>query len=68
MQDLRVAGLAVAATIAAIVDTLIPTPEDLYPWIGWVDEAMLWGLSFRLWMSYAEGRKLEELFTPAFKP
>jgi len=64
MQDIRLAGLATAVTIAAIVDTLVPTPEDLYPVVGWIDEAVLWGLSVRLWMSYAEGKTLETLFTP----
>lgn len=61
MQDLRVAGLATAATIAAIADTLLPTPEDLYPVLGWIDEVALLGLSAKLWFEYLKGTKLEEL-------
>ncbi|MHC1624440.1 MAG: hypothetical protein ACXQS2_00285 [Methermicoccaceae archaeon] len=62
MQDPRVAGLATALTVAAIADTLLPTPEDLWPILGWVDETILWGLSAKLWISFLEGRKLEEIF------
>jgi len=62
MQDPRVAGLAAALTLAAIADTLITTPEDLYPILGWIDETLLWGLAAKMWISYLEGRKLEELF------
>jgi len=62
MQDFRVAALATALTVAAIADTLVPTPEDLWPILGWVDETLLWGLAAKMWISYLEGRKLEELF------
>jgi hypothetical protein len=62
MQDPRVAGLATALTVVAIVDTLVPTPEDLWPILGWFDETILWGLATRMWISYLEGRTLEELF------
>jgi len=46
VQDPRVAGLATA----------------LWPIVGWVDETILWGLSAKLWISFLEGRKMEEIF------
>ena len=64
-MDERVVALAAATTIAAIVDTLLPTPEDLFPILGWIDEAVLWGLAAKLWIAAAQGKKLEELFTPS---
>ena len=62
MQDLRVATAATILTVAAVADTVLPTPEDWFPLIGWVDEAILWGLTIRMWMSYFKGEKLEDIF------
>ena len=62
MQDPRVAVAAGILTVAAIADTVLPTPEDLFPLIGWVDEAVLWGLTIRMWASYFKGEKLEDIF------
>jgi len=61
MNDLRVAGLATLTTAIAIADTALPTPEDLAPILGWVDEVALWGLSAKLWLEYFKGTRLEDL-------
>jgi len=63
MSDIRLMGLATAVTILAIADSLLPTPEDYYPFLGWIDEAILWGLAARLWKDVAMGKTLEEVFS-----
>jgi len=63
MGDPRVAGLATITTIIAVADTLMPTPEDLAPLLGWVDEVALWGLSAKLWIEFLKGTKLEDLLS-----
>ncbi|RLG58201.1 MAG: hypothetical protein DRN95_04680 [Candidatus Hydrothermarchaeota archaeon] len=62
-RDIRVAGLATIVTIAAILDTLWETPEEFYPLLGWIDEAILWGLAAKLWLSFTKGETLEDLFS-----
>ena len=63
-MDIRVAALATATTAAAIAATILPTPEDLFPLVGWIDEMILWGISAKFWISFLQGKKLEEVFTP----
>ena len=60
-MDSRVGCLALVTTIVAIADTVAPTPEDLYPLAGWIDEFVLWGLSAKFWISFIKGEKLEEV-------
>ena len=59
-MDSRVAGLALATTTVAVIDTLAPTPEDMFPILGWVDEFTCWGLSMKFWGDYFKGKQLEE--------
>jgi len=60
-MDMRLAGLATAVTLIAIADILIPTPEDLAPVVGWVDEVVLSGLAVKLWSETLQGKTLEEV-------
>jgi len=61
MQDERMAWLATALTVLAVADTLLPTPEDWFPLLGWLDEAALWGLAIRSWIGYFKGEKIEDV-------
>jgi len=59
-MDLRLAGLASVLTALAVADTILPTPEDAFPILGWFDEVTLWGLSIKAWIDFLSNKTLED--------
>lgn len=62
MPDWRVGLAATVLTVVAIADTVLPTPEDAFPLMGWVDEVALWGLSMKFWVEYLSNTQFEKIF------
>jgi len=61
-MDRRVLAVAIFATILAVAWTAIPTPEDVVPVAGWIDEGILWAFAVRLWYAVLRGETFEQVF------
>jgi len=57
MGDPRWLALGLFFGAAALADTIIQTPEDLIPILGWIDEGFLWYLTFDSFYAYFTNRR-----------